>query len=113
MIARLDIVPPPTGVIDVLYLGPAGVAVGLALLGACVALFVKLRRSGRSRLKATALAAVLFVAGNLLSYWAHVAFFWRSPSRDRVVPPPPPALSASARMDLRLLALVWTDGAGR
>jgi NhaP-type Na+/H+ or K+/H+ antiporter len=67
--AYADVVPPLTGVLDFLWLGPVGAIVaGLLLITAAVLFFRRLRRRGRGRLFAAAAALGLFVVGNVICY---------------------------------------------
>ena len=73
--ARADVALPPTGVIDFLYFGiPLGLLAGAALVTGAVLLFRLLRRRGRGRLFACAMAALLFVGGNLVCYFSYFTF---------------------------------------
>jgi hypothetical protein len=78
-----DVVPPPTLLIDFLWLGfPLGIIAGIALIGGVVALFIRLRRRGRTRLRAGVLSALAFFAGNLTLYIIWINFLWKS-ARER------------------------------
>jgi hypothetical protein len=85
-VAHADILPPPTFVADYLWFGlPAGPIVGLALIAGVVFLYRRMRRAGKKRGRAAALALVLFVAANLLCYL--VALGNRRPRDDARVHP--------------------------
>ena len=61
-----DVIPPPTLVIDFLYLGiPLGLVAGALLLAAVVAVYRRQRQRGRSRVRAVLFGALTLFAGNL------------------------------------------------
>ncbi len=83
--AHADVIPPPTLVVDFFWLGwPVGPVVGLALLVGTVFLYRRLRKSGKSRLRAGAISLVLFAACNLACY------VWGLGHRRRSYPRPLP-----------------------
>jgi hypothetical protein len=68
-IARADVIPPPTLVIDFFWLGESvGPIVGLVLLVGTVFLYRRLRKTGRRRLRAAAISVAVFAACNLACY---------------------------------------------
>jgi hypothetical protein len=68
-IARADVIPPPTLVVDFFWLGvPVGPVVGLALLVGAVFFYRRMRRAGRGRLRAGATVLAVFAACNLACY---------------------------------------------
>ena len=69
--ARADLAPPPTGMVDFIFLddgGPMGIIVGGLLIAGAILLFLRLRRRGRSVAFAGGMAALLFVGGNLVCW---------------------------------------------
>lgn len=72
-VAAADVLPPPTLVLDALYLGPLGIGVWIVLLAAAVLTFRALRRRGRGRGLAIGLAILVFVVGDLAVYAAVIS----------------------------------------
>jgi hypothetical protein len=69
-IARGDVALPPTGVLDVFYLGPVvGAVAGVGLLLAAAFTFRALRRRGRGKKLAVALAAGIVICGNVAAWF--------------------------------------------
>ena len=95
--AYADVVPPLTGVLDFLWLGPVGAIVaGLLLITAAVLIFRRLRRRGRGRLFAAAAALGLFVVGNVICYGLALSLprgGGRRPEPQASPQPSPPVLS--------------------
>ncbi|MEZ4453660.1 MAG: hypothetical protein R3B09_29665 [Nannocystaceae bacterium] len=67
-VARADVLPPPTLVLDSLYLGAPGIAVLVVLVAAAVLTFRALRRRGWGLGLALGLALVGFVVADLVIY---------------------------------------------
>lgn len=67
-VAWADALPPPLFVADFLWFGPAGVVVGVLLVAGAAHLFRQLRARGRSRVAALLVAALAFVAADLVCY---------------------------------------------
>jgi hypothetical protein len=102
--ARADVLPPPTFVIDSLYLGwPVGPIVGVALGAAAVGAFLGLRRRGTRTWLAVLLCLGSYAAVNFGCY----ILFLNTAARDREQqrpdfnlkhrPQPPPAPAVPAR----------------
>jgi hypothetical protein len=83
-VAWADVPPPPTFVLDSLYLGfPVGPIVALALVAAAVATFVVMKRRGVPKLWAAAICLLLFVAINCGIY----SYSLKIPRPRRNLPP--------------------------
>lgn len=67
-VAWADALPPPLFVADFLWFGPAGVVIGVLLVAGAAHIFRRLRAGGRSRGAAFLLAALAFIAADLLCY---------------------------------------------
>ena len=80
-----DVLPPPTGVLDFVWLGPVGVALGVAALALAVWVGRTQRRRGRGWGRSIGLAALVFVGLDLLAYALVLATF--SQRRERALPP--------------------------
>ncbi len=86
MTVLADVLPLPTGVVDYLYLGPLGIAVGALLLVGAVWIARTMRRRGRGRGVALAAAVLFFIVGDLIAYFLAITVL--RPQRSRPIPPP-------------------------
>ncbi|MCB9566467.1 MAG: hypothetical protein H6710_04515 [Myxococcales bacterium] len=82
-VARADVAPPPTVILDALWLGPAGLVVLAGMIAVAVLIYRALRRRGRGRALAIAVALIVYVVADVAVYVAAISLG----RRERPLPP--------------------------
>lgn len=92
-----DVALPPTFVIDFLFIGPAGLIAGVALLAAVASLIIWLRRRGVPTWGAALLGLLLYGVANygFYLYGAEQSAARRRQQRQHLIPTPGSARSQS------------------